>query len=562
MDALFSPIVRQILFDRLAFRGLILGLSFVAALLGLVAAYYQKLFIDSLVGVQLLGAPQDQLSLLVFAFLSFLFSSVLNQSNLYLGFREALISQKNLARDLYRQALRLKSESLEKRTVGEIVSLYATDIPSATILLEQTLPFGASTFFPILLTPFALEALVGTPLWEAFICVVFIAGLNTALAFRQSRFFFHFKQLAAQRASLVNEWLQNIRTLKILNWIPAYEKRIFEVRERETLNRIRMVTNGQVMNAITSHAPFVFNIVAGVLLVVVQERPLSAGEIWAVFWILGLFLNRPLRQLPWFFTFAFDALTSTRRLEGFLKIQSFDNFDIKSPRNSTAGETLLEVKGLRWSNELGPVLQGLDLRIRKGEKVAILGEVGSGKSAFLLCLMGELKAHFENFTFEGQPVEGPVAQRLRTIMNYVPQESFLMNSTLRDNVSFEYEKSSLEDPELSLHLNRVDFNPKYEGLAEGLDTPIGERGVNLSGGQRQRLSLARSIAQRRSLILIDDSLSQLDSKTELKILQELFSGPLQNKTVIIATHRKTVLQFVDSVYEMVEGRLNPMELRP
>lgn len=539
---------------------LILGISFLAAILGLLAAYYQKVFIDSLAGLSILSESHQQMNFLFLAFASFLISSYLSQANLYWSYRESLISQRKLSHDLYTQALRLKSESVDKRTVGEIVSLYATDVPAATILLEQTLPFGASTFFPILLTPFALQALIGSPLYEAFGCVLVIALINTALAFRQSRFFFTFKQLAALRTSLVNEWLQNIRTLKILNWVTAFEKRIFDMRERETVNRISMVTNGQVMNAITSHAPFLFNIVAGVSLVLIQKRTLTAGEIWAVFWVLGLFLNRPLRQLPWFFTFAFDALTSSRRLQAFFNLKSFEDFQILNKEaKSTPAPSLLEVKGLSWSNDLGTILDKLDFQIRPGEKAAILGEVGSGKTAFLMCLMGELKGHFESYYWHGKPVQGEVSREMKSKMNYVPQESFLMNSTLRDNVSFEYEKSAIEDPELSLHLHRVDFDPDFEGLSEGLNTSIGERGVNLSGGQKQRLSLARSIAQKRSLVLIDDAMSQLDAKTEYKVLKELFEGPLKDKTVIMTTHRTTALHFVDSVYEMQDGQLKPME---
>lgn len=562
MTSIFSQVTRKILFDRPWHRVLILGVSFVAAVLGLLAAYYQKVFIDSLAGITLLSETTQQLTILFLAFGSFLFASFLNQGNLYLSYREALISQRKLAHDLYTQALRLKSESLDKRTVGEIVSLYATDVPAATIMLEQTLPFGASTFFPIILTPFALHALVGAPLYEVFICVILVSAINTALAFRQSRFFFTFKQLAANRTSLVNEWLQNIRTLKILNWVPAFETRIFNMRERETLNRIRMVTNGQIMNSITSHAPFLFNIVAGSVLVLVQNRTLTAGEIWAVFWILGLFLNRPLRQLPWFFTFAFDSLTSSRRLQSFFNLKSFDDYQVKNLATPPASDALLEVKGLTWSNELGTILDKLDFKIRDGEKVAILGEVGSGKTAFLLCLMGELKGQFETFSWQGKPVQGDVSHDLKNKMNYVPQESFLMNSTLRDNISFEYEKSNVEDPELRLHLNRVDFDPDFEGLSEGLNTSIGERGVNLSGGQRQRLSLARSIAQKRSLVLIDDAMSQLDAKTEYKVLKELFQGPLKDKTVIMTTHRTTALHFVDAVYEMQDGKLSPREKKP
>lgn len=552
-----QPIFKTILIDRWPWRALIITTSLVAATLSLVAAGFQKHFIDSLSGY-FHASENQQITYMVGSFFCFVFASLFTQLNNYWGLRESLFSQRKLAQRLYDQSLTLKSESLEKKTVGEMVSFYATDVPASTILLEQTLPYGASTFFPLVLTPFALAYLVGTPLLETCALVVVVALINTALAFKQSRYFVKFKELAALRTAYVNEWIQNIRTLKILNWLGPFEAKIFKVRERETLNRIQMVTNGQVMNAITSHSTFLFNVTAGMSLIYIYKRVLTPGEIWTVFWVLGILLNRPLRQLPWFFTFAFDALTSSKRLQNFLRLTSFSDYDIESNRFKKATDgplPIIEIEGLNWKHDEIDVLNNLNFKIHQGEKIAILGEVGSGKSAFLLCLMGELKGQFKSFLFNGEPVQGEVTRELRRILNYVPQESFLMNSTLRDNVAFEYEKSAVVDPEMDTFLNHVDFNPAFEGLSDGLDTHIGERGVNLSGGQRQRLSIARSIVQERPLVLIDDSMSQLDAETEKKILRELFAGPLKNKTVILTTHRRSVLNFVNKVFEMKEGQL-------
>ncbi len=553
-----QPIYLAILKDRWPWRAIILGTSLGAAALSLVAAGFQKSFIDSLAGT-LIASEQQQILFLLFSFFCFVLASLATQMNNYWGMKESLVSQRKLAQGLYNQSLTLKSESLEKKTVGEMVALYATDVPASTILLEQTLPFGASTFFPLILTPFALSYLIGTPLLETCALVIVVAMVNTALALRQSRFFLKFKELAALRTSYVNEWIQNIRTLKILNWLEPYESRIFEVRERETKNRIEMVTNGQIMNAITSHATFVFNVTAGLSLIWIHKRTLTPGEIWTVFWLLGILLNRPLRQLPWFFTFAFDALTSSKRLEGFLRLTSFSDYDVELRRFKKSADgaplPLIEIEGLKWVHDETTVLENLDFKIFEGEKVAILGEVGSGKSAFLHCLMGELRGQFKTFLYKGEPIQGEVTKELRRVLNYVPQESFLMNSTLRDNVAFEYGKSAVLDPEMDTYLTHVDFDPAFEGLSDGLDTRIGERGVNLSGGQKQRLSLARSIVQERPLVLIDDSMSQLDAETEKKVLKDLFSGPLKDKTVILTTHRRSVLNFVSRVFEMRDGRL-------
>lgn len=549
------PIIQQILFDRLPWRLSILLTSILAAGLGLLAAFFQKQFIDELV-YDVNTSHSIIIQSLMLAFFCFIIASFLSQLTLYLGYRESLISQRKISENLYQHALKLKSESLEKRTVGETVALYATDVPASTILLEQTLPYGASTFFPILLAPLALNYMIGTSLYEVFFLVFVVAALNTALAFRQSGFFSIFKQLAAERVSRVNEWLQNIRSLRILNWVDAFEHRIIDVREKETLNRIRMVTNGQIMNAITSHATFLFNIVAGFILISWQNRTLTAGEIWALFWVLGLFLNRPLRQLPWFFTFGFDAFTSAKRLQQFLNLKPFHNYQIDDQIASSSSEYLLEIENLTWRNEKSTVLDQLNFKIKPGEKIAILGEVGSGKSAFLLCLLGELKGQFKNFKYQGQPIIGKTAQKFKNILNYVPQESFLMNSNLRDNVSFEYHTKIDQDLDLMTQLSYVEFSPAHEGLHDGLDTSIGERGVNLSGGQKQRLSLARSLAQGKELVLIDDGMSQLDSNTEKKILAEIFNNTLKNKTVIVTTHRRTILEYMDTVYELKNGQLH------
>ena len=549
------PVIKNILFDRPLWRVFVLFASVLAAILGLMAAFFQKRFIDELVYSSELSQNLIVQSLF-FAFVCFLIASFLAQLTLYLGYHESLISQRKLSETLYQHSLKLKSESLEKRTIGETVALYATDVPASTILLEQTLPYGASTFFPILLAPFALNYMIGTSLVEVFFLVFVVAVLNTALAFRQSGFFSIFKHLAAERVSRVNEWLQNIRALRILNWVDSFEHRILDVREKETQNRIRMVTNGQIMNAITSHATFLFNIAAGFILISWQKRTLTAGEVWALFWVLGLFLNRPLRQLPWFFTFGFDAFTSAKRLQQFLDLKPFHHYEVKNLTAAPDSPYLVEIEGLDWRNEKSQVLNALDLKIKAGEKIAILGEVGAGKSALLLCLLGELKGHFQKFLFQGMPVHGKVAYNFKHSLNFVPQESFLMNSNLRDNVSFEYHSKNLQDSELITQLSDVEFIPEHEGFSDGLETSIGERGVNLSGGQKQRLSLARSLAQGKDLILIDDGMSQLDTNTEKKILREIFQKTLKDKTVLVTTHRRSILEYMDTVYELKNGKLH------
>ncbi|MCX7979043.1 MAG: ABC transporter transmembrane domain-containing protein, partial [Bdellovibrionaceae bacterium] len=257
----------EVLRYRWPWRLLILVLSGISAFLGLVAPFLQKEFVDRLQGLPPVFpitdiSELDPATLIILAAFCFLLSQLLSQLLYFIGARESMLMQKKLASMLYGKMLQLRADTMSRRTLGEVVSLYAVDVPGSTILLDQTLPMGASTFFPLVLAPLALIFFLGfSPTWVVSL-IALILLINFWLARRQAKFFIIFKSLAAKRLGYVNEWIQNIRTLRILGWVPAFEERIFSVRRAETENRVRMVTNGQLMNAISSTITFILNVVA------------------------------------------------------------------------------------------------------------------------------------------------------------------------------------------------------------------------------------------------------------------------------------------------------------
>ena len=124
---------------------------------------------------------------------------------------------------------------------------------------------------------------------------------------------------------LVGQWVQNIRTLRILGWVSEFEKKILKVREFETENRLMMLTNSQTMNSISSSITFIINIVAVISYLSVTNNRMSSGTLLALLWIIGIFLTKPFRQMPWFFTFLFDSWTSLRRVNLFLRLKNIDH---------------------------------------------------------------------------------------------------------------------------------------------------------------------------------------------------------------------------------------------
>lgn len=547
-------LTKYILMTRLNKRVLILTLSFLSACLGILAPYFQKSFIDLLIYHQTylpdFFSINSPLVAILLASLSLICAQGLNQISQYIGLKEALYMQKKLAQKIYNQMMHLKLDTMSQKPLGEMVSLYATDIPSATVYLDQTLPSGASTFFPLLITPFVLVKFFDTPVVLTIVMILLISVLNTFLAFKQSKYFSLFKKLAGERLGLVNEWIQNIRTLRILGWIEIFESKIRQKRIIETNNRIKMVTNGQFMNAITSSVTFLLNVSTLGLLVFYYKRNLSPGEMFALLWILGVFLTRPFRQMPWFFTFAFDASSSIKRIENFLNLKNkFSHCEPQVSHNHS--ELALEISNLHLEVLDKTILAIDNLQIAKGKLTLIVGEVGSGKSILLASLLGETNCQWSNYTL----YTNKRGSDWKNLFSFVPQESFIVSTNLRDNIHLEYESKSEKDREVLNSLIKSEFKTDLDKLANGLETEFGERGVNLSGGQRQRINIARADFFNSEILLLDDAFSAIDVETENILIKQLLLNQWKNKTIVMTSHRLSLLPLADKIIFLKDGKI-------
>lgn len=548
--ALFLEILKK----RWPMWSVVVFASVVSALLGLLSPYLQKLFVDQLLGLHIPHFFEIQLSpllCLVLGFAVFFLSQAIVIWTQYLGMKESLIFQKDAGEKMYKHVLSLRTDSWKGRQVGEIVSQLATDVPGAAVIIEQSLPTGAAIFFPIFLAPFAIYYLFGIPLFGVLAVMAVVFALNLVLSYRQSKFFQKFKRLAAERIGIVNEWVQNIRSLRIWNWVGSFEEKIFSKRIEETKNRVDMVTNGQVMSSLASSVTYAINIAGVWALTSLKATAATPGEILALLWILGIFLSRPFRQLPWFFTFLIDSSTSFRRLANLFSLSN-EPFQLKAHTPCAKG---LEVRHLNLKIQGRSVLEDVSFHMAENEFVGIIGDVGSGKSQLLLSLLGETRAQVNGLSFSGLDLCSLSLEERRGLFTYVPQEGFVISSSLRDNVALEYDIDSSNDDRVRSALRLAQFDENHEGLTQGLATEIGERGVNLSGGQKQRVNLARAIFYSRPIVLLDDCMSAVDIQTEKKLIESLVKGRWKNSLRILVTHRLSVLEHVDRVLFLNHGRI-------
>lgn len=200
-----------------------------------------------------------------------------------------------------------------------------------------------------------------------------------------------------------------------------------------------------------------------------------------------------------------------------------------------------------------PALDRVSLTIRAGAFVAVTGPVGSGKSSLAKALLGLYPLAAGEITLDA----GPPARQSEAI-GYLSQESFLFSGTIRENVAM---GSALDESALAHALDVAALAPDLAGFAQGVDTEIGERGVRVSGGQRQRIALARAVATRPRLLLLDDPFSAVDVGTESQIIASLRAAfgagapPGQQASIVLCSHRLAAFPQADLVVLMDQGRV-------
>lgn len=578
---------------HIRFYAFLLGL--LSAVSGVASPWFQRLFVDTLTAQETLPLPANadinagvhysvNMHLVGYVVAACAFAvlyQVCISACRILCSRESSVMHMWLARMLYSHALKLDPAVRGVKSVGETVSLYTTDIHAVIWILEDTFPSLISAVIPLIFAPLAVSLLLNLPIAAPLLASVAFVSVCLVLAYFQGFIFRRAKELAEIRLGLVNEWLQNIRALRILGWVTGFENKMQIARQNETRNRLTMVTNGSTMNSIMQVAPQAINLVSFYYLLQSVEKSITPGDIFSLFWIFGIFLMRPLRMLPWTLVTFLDALTSARRIDEFLSLANEnensgaadsveqrtlmktrglnsaaeDSGEIARPRTTSGA---IEIRGLQISSQGRRLLNIDSLSIPAGELIGLVGEVGSGKSLLLKSLLRETWASFRSYVVDGEDALGLSYLEVRSKFSYVPQESFIMSSSLRDNVAFEYGADPNMDERFISGLHKAQFVPENERCELGLNTELGERGVNLSGGQRQRINLARAHLHSKNIVLMDDSLSALDVHTENRICEELILGEWKECTRIVATHRLSILPYCSSVIFLVNGSIASM----
>ena len=296
--------------------------------------------------------------------------------------------------------------------------------------------------------------------------------------------------------------------------------------------------------------------VSNLLVIYIGGKQYINGEIEnigtiAEFIIYVNMLTWPVATVGWVTSIVQQAEASQKRINEFLETE---------PEIKNYVECLTDIKGaiefknvtFTYPDTNITALKDVSFKIESGEKLAILGMTGSGKST-ILDLIGRLyDTQQGSILIDGKQIDDINLYNLRESTGYVPQDAFLFSDSIKNNIKFGKENATEEEvieaaKNARVHKNIIDFK-------NGYDTVLGERGITLSGGQKQRVSIARAIIKSPEILLFDDCLSAVDTETEEKILKNL-ERVSKNKTTIIVSHRISSAKNADKIIVLDEGKI-------
>ncbi|XP_065209502.1 multidrug resistance-associated protein 1-like isoform X2 [Planococcus citri] len=441
---------------------------------------------------------------------------------------------------IYKKALHISNVARRDFTTGEIVNLMSVDANRFVELPSYSYLF-ISTPLQTVLALYFLWQILGPSVLASLVVVIISILINSYIGSQKKLLQSEQMKKKDSRIKLMNQILNGIKMLKLYAWEPSFEEQVSSIRndEMKILKKQAYLTGISTFTWDTTS--FLVYVVSFAVYVLSDEKNVLDARV--VFVSLALFsiLKMPLFSISSMISNLVQSNVSVKRIDKFLNCEELSSDDVT--HDDRPEVLVMEHGAFSWAgSEALPILRDINVKINAGDLVAVVGPIGSGKSSLLSAFLGEM------YKLSG------VVNTKGTIA-YVPQEAWILNSTVKDNITFgETVKGQLYDKVLEA----CALKPDLKTFSGGDLTEIGVKGINLSGGQKQRLSLARAVHYGADVYLLDDPLSAVDSQVGKHVFERVIgpNGLLKNKTRVMVTHGVTHLSKVDFIIVIKDGTIS------
>ena len=450
--------------------------------------------------------------------------------------------------NMFTKLLRLPKSYFDKNTTGETLSKLTFDV-------EQISAAASTIWLEFIKSSFTVIILTGYLFYKSFLLslslIVLLPLVYLAVRFSTSRIrkgSARVQESMGKMTHLLDENISGNDLIKIYQAQETETNKFFSIINTIRQQRFKVDMAGGLNTSIV-------NALIGLSLAFVvyfssTYLVMSAGDFLAYFTAMGMLvkpaktlinINKPLQQ----------AIVAGKSVFSLID-ESPESNPSKNPIHSISGEICFDNVSFSYDNDK-PSLANINLTIKKGETIALVGSTGSGKTTMVNLLTRFYNPSSGQILIDGQDIVSYELESYRSNFSYVDQNVRLFNDTISGNIAFGQKESMSID--LIRNAAKVSNSIEFiEKLDKTFDSDIGEDGVTLSGGQRQRLSIARAIAKDSPILILDEATSALDSATE-KLVQSAINKMQQNRTTIIIAHRLTTIQNADLIIVLKNGEI-------
>ncbi len=494
------------------------------------------------------------ITILVLALLRGLFMFLMRQTIIVMS-RHIEYDQKN---EVYEHYQKLDAGFYKSTSTGDLMSRISEDVskvrmftgPAIMYLINLIALISLTIFFMYRRSP-DLTFYVLTPLPVLAITIYLVNNIIHKKS----------EALQATLASLTTNAQQSYSGIRVIKSFVQEKAMLYYFKENSEKYRKDAVTLARIESLYFPSMSFfiglstLLTIMIGGIQYINQDNNIGLDVI-VEFVIYINMLTFPVSAIGWTASMIQRAAASQKRLNEFLHTKP----KIFNEENTTPfvleGDVHFDNVNFTYPNTGLHALKNFTLHIKAGEKVAIVGRTGSGKSTMAQLLLRMYEPDNGRIFFDGRESRTILLDALRSQISYVPQDGFLFSDSIASNISFGL--NTHDQAEIEKAAKTAAIHNEIVSFPKGYETLVGERGVTLSGGQKQRISIARAIIKKTPVLLLDDTLSAVDTRTENQILTQV-KEYMRNRTAIVITHKIAGITSFDKIVVLEDGKIVEMD---